>query len=391
MAWLATRLGYGLVTYFANTLRFVPPRPGFTGMFVTWVRWDAAWYLLISRVGYDRAISANFFPLFPSLMGGISWLLGDGSGPVPPQPDQPPGPDPTRMLVGLGVTNLALLVGLYFFARLADRESEAGDQRAGVRAVWILLAYPFALAWTAPQSDALFLALAVLTFWLVRSGRWYPAALAAFLAGLTRPVAVPLIPLIAWEFARQEGWLRVPLQTRPSLADLRKLAAAAVAIAAVPAAFCVYFAYLYSRFGDFLLPLHTQFSRWQHVRLPQWTTFTIAVHRLFTTPDTGLLLTELIFLFGFAAITVVSIRRLPFGYTLYMVFLFYLITASPVPGYPDLLTGSVRYLAAAIPVFLVVARWCATRPRLELSLIATGMMLQGLFVLHFFASPQLPF
>lgn len=393
VAWLATRVGYVLLTYLANTLRLFPPRPGFTGMILTWQRWDAPWYELISRVGYDRALSANFFPLFPSLMGGISWLLGDGSGPISPQPDRglPPAPDPVRMLVGLGLANVALLVGLYFIARLAERESDAGDRRAGARAAWIVLAYPFALAWTAPQSDALFLALVALTFWLVRGGRWYPAALAAFLAGLTRPVAVPLIPLLAWEFGRQEGWLRVPLQVRPSIARVRKLPAAAALIGAVPAAFCAYFGYLYWRFGDFLLPLHTQFSRWAHVRLPQWTTFTIAVQRLLTRSDTSLLLTELVFLLGFAAITVVSARRQPFGYTLYMAGLLYLITAAPVPDYPNLLTGSVRYLAAAIPVFLAVARWCATRPRLEVSLIAVGMMLQAAFAIHFFANVELAF
>lgn len=388
MAWLATRVGYVVLTYIANTLHLFPPRQGFTGMVFSWERWDALWYVLISRVGYDRIASANFFPLYPSIVGGISWLLGDGSSPIPPPPSvlATAQPDRIRMLVALGVTNVALLVGLYFVARLADRESEAGDHRAGIRAVWIMLAYPFALAWTAPLSDGLFLALLALTFWLVRGGRWYWAAAAAFLAGLTRPVAVTLIPLIAWEFARQHGWLRLPLQTRPSLSDLPKLTTAIVAVGAVPAATCAYFGYLYVRFGDFLLPLHTQFGPpWSHQRLPQWETFTIAIQRLLTVRETGMLLTQLVFLVGFAAILVLSARRQPFGYVLYMVGLFYIITAAPVPGAVDLLTGAVRYLAAAIPVFLVLAEWCVRRPRLELSLIATGMMLQGAFTIAFFA------
>lgn len=392
VAWLATRVGYVLVTYFANILNLFPRRPGFTGMIFSWERWDVLWYVLISRVGYNQA-SANFFPLFPALMGGISWLLGDGAGPIPPSPTPapPPAPDRTRMLVGLGLTNVALLVALYFIARLAETESDGSDDRAGGRAVWIVLAYPFAVSWTEPQTDALFLALVAATFYLVRTGRWYPVALAAFLAGLTRPTAATLVPLIAWEFARQQDWLRMPLRTRPSLTDLRKLATAPVAVGAVPAAVCLYFGYLYLRFGDFLLPVHTQFSYpLSHVTMPQWTTLAIAIERLLTRPDTALLLTQVVFLLGFAAITVVNIRRQPFSYTLYMAGLLYLITAAPEPSNPDLLTGTERYLGAAIPVFLVLARWCATRPRLELSLIATGMMLQAVVTIGVFANLELP-
>lgn len=381
VAWLATRAGYVLITYMANKLHLFPTNTtNLPGWILSWQRWDVNWYLIVSRLGYDRPQGANFFPLFPGAMGGISWLLGDGSGPIWPQPDR------IRVLVGLGLSNLGLLVGLYAIARLANLDRPPEDEDAGVRAVWITLAYPFAVSWTAPMAEGLFLAFAALTFWLARTGRWYAAAFVAFLAALTRPLAIALILPLAWEFARQQGWLRLPSRTLLSMTGVRRLAKGTVVVGAVPLGFSLFFGYLYVRFGDFLLPLHTQMRYWGHVSMPQWRTFQIAVHRLLTIQDTGLLATEIVLVVTATLIVIVRIRRLPVAYTLYMAGLLYLITAAPVPTLIDLMTGPTRYLASAIPIFLVLTSWTARRSGLQMSLIAVGMILQGALTIAWFQS-----
>jgi hypothetical protein len=289
------------------------------------------------------------------------------------------------MLVGLGLSNLGLLVGLYAIARLANLDRSPEDEGAGVRAVWITLAYPFAVSWTAPMAEGLFLAFAALTLWLARSGRWYAAGLSAFLAALTRPLAVALILPLAWEFAHQQGWLRLPSRSQLSTTAVQRLAKGVVIVGAVPFGFSLFFGYLYVRFGDFLL-LHTQMQYWGHVSMPQWRTFQIAVHRLLTIQDTGLLATEIGLVVTATLIVVVNIRRLPVAYTLYMAGLLYLVTAAPVPTLIDLMTGPTRYLAGAIPIFLVLTSWSARRPGLQMSLIAVGMILQGALTIAWFQS-----
>jgi hypothetical protein len=373
--WLATRLGYLAVTYLATAMHLYEPGPGVPhGMIFSWERWDTNWYLIISRLGYIDKVSANFFPLYPAAMGWVSWLLGDGSGPIYPHPDR------LRLLVGIGLSNVALLVGLYAVARLAEHDAAPGDERAGVRAAWILLAYPFAMAFTAPLAEAFFLAFAALSFLFARQGRWYAAVVPAFLAGLTRPFGVVLVAPLAWEYGRQHGWWRWP----PSRPTLGALAQGAMVAGAAAVGTGIYLTYLYVRFGDFLLPLHDQLSLWNHVSMPPWKTAALVVHNLTSGVDTFLLPVETALVVSFALITLIGIRRTPFAYTLYMAGLLYLDTAAPLTIFPDLLNGTTRYLASAIPVFLILGRWSARRSWLETLLICAGMMVQGTVMVAIF-------
>lgn len=376
--WLATRIGYVGVTYLTNTLHLLQPGPQvYTGMIFSWDHWDTNWYLLISRLGYFSKTSANFFPLYPATVGWVSWLFGHGSGPIWPQPDR------LRLLVAIGLSNLALLVGLYAIARLAELDADPDDHRAGVRAAWILLAYPFAMAFTEPLAEGYLLAFAALALLLARQGCWYSAAVAAILAGLTRPVAVILVAPLLWEYARQHGWWRWP-PGRPGLPSLRPLAMGAAVAVAAPLGMGIYFTYLYYRFGDFLLPLHDQLKIWGHASLLPWETVRLVVQNLASGVDTFLLPVEVGLIIGFGLITLVSIRRIPFAYTLYMAGLLYLVTAAPLTNFSDVLIGATRYLAGSIPVFLILARWSARRPWLQTGLISVGIMLQGAIMVAYF-------
>lgn len=396
VAWIVTRAAYIILTYAANLLSLFPKHPGLYGMVQTWQRWDVNWFLIVSRHGYPNAATANFFPLFPATMGAISWLLGDGSAPTATHvlPGNVVGPpDRVRMLVGLGLTNIALLVGLYAIARLAELGSERGDAGASMRAVWITLAYPFAWSWTAPYAEGFFLAFAALTLLWARQGRWYLAALVALLAGLTRSLAAILIVPLVWEFARQRDWLkRVSRHTPFSWRAVRSAVPGVVVAAAVPAGMSLFFGYLYLRFHDFLLPLHTQLKFWDHRPMAQWTSFWIAFQYLFKygASGNGLLAVDLALIIGSALIIIVAVRQVPLSYTLYMVGFLYLITAAPFIYDRDIFTGTPRYLASAIPIFLILAQWSGTRPWLEKSLIAGGFMLQAVFTVGFFNFSYIP-
>lgn len=197
-------------------------------------RFDAGWYLNIATQGYeylpnrfDRQQNLVFFPAFPTLMAWLSLLLA-------------------RQVVWSGtlVSILAFAWAMRYLYRLARELMD--DQRA-VIAVSLLAAYPFAVFFSAPYTEGVFL-LAMLGAWwhLRRDERW--AAFAwGFLAGLTRPngclLSVPLALLVvapSWRHGRLQrpagGWL--------SLTDR-------LAVAAAPGlGMLAYSLYIYDLTGD---------------------------------------------------------------------------------------------------------------------------------------------
>lgn len=156
LLWLGTRALYAMITWLADGLHLYSAPASLLGGVAAWQRWDANWYVLISRLGYWTSDAVNFFPLHPMLTGVIAWLLGDGSGPVYPHPDQ------LRTFVAIAVSNAGLLVGLLAFALLAQSESDSTDGDAGPRAARMMLAFPFAMAWTIGYADGVFVGLVAL-------------------------------------------------------------------------------------------------------------------------------------------------------------------------------------------------------------------------------------
>ncbi len=205
-------------------------------------RFDAGWYLSIATTGYeyfpnrfDRQQNLVFFPAFPALMHMGSLLVA-------------------RQVLWAGtlVSMLAFAWAARYLFRLA-RESMDEDRAA--TAVALLAAYPFAIFFSAPYTEALFL-LTMLGAWyhLRRDERW-PAFAWGLLAGLTRPngclLSIPLALMVLAPLWRQGG-LRRPPGGWASLAD-RMVVAAAPGLGML-----LYSAYVYDITGDPLMWIRLQ-------------------------------------------------------------------------------------------------------------------------------------
>lgn len=375
LLWLATRFFYLLVTYVSVDLRLSHAPPSLSTFLGLWARYDVAWYLQIARHGYADPLMANFFPLFPMLTGGVSWLLGDGAGPIYFQ-----RPEHLQMVVAMLISNVGLLVGLLALARLAHLEREREDDRdAGARTALLMLAYPFALVWTIPYAEGVFVALAALTLLFARQRKWYWAASTAALCGLTRPVAAILVLPLAWEYGSQHGWWRWPPRLHPA-----DLARGAIVIGAVPLAMAAFFAYLYLRFQSLVVLFGNLSSHWARVVQPFWQTFLQAGHRVLIARGTSVLAFELALIAAFVVIVAVSIRRVPLSYTLWVAGLVAMAAIAPTPSAVDLLWGTSRYLAGALPIFLILGHLTRERPWLGSLLVAGGFMLQGTLTIALF-------
>lgn len=158
-------------------------------------KFDAGWYMVIAQNGYDHAerLKSNmaFFPLFPGLVSAVAT--------VTPMNQRVAG------LVISAVAALAAAWGMYALgAHLYGR-------RAGVLLAVLWGVLPHAVVQTMAYTEALFTAFAVWSLYALLRGRWLTAGMLCLLAGLTRPTASALIPVVGLAaliaiVKRRDGW-----------------------------------------------------------------------------------------------------------------------------------------------------------------------------------------
>jgi hypothetical protein len=105
---------------------------------------------------------------------------------------------------GVVVSNLAYLASLIALFLLTA--AELGERNARW-ATAFFAAMPTSFFLLAPYSESLFLLLTLLAFLWARRSRWGPTSGAAFLAGLTRPMAIALVPAL-WLLRRERPTAR---------------------------------------------------------------------------------------------------------------------------------------------------------------------------------------
>lgn len=377
--WAATRVAYGAFTYITVGFGAAAP-PHARTLLEAWDQYDTHWFLLISRLDYTQPAMSAFFPFFPTLIRWLAALAGDAQGPIWPAYDG------VRLLIALVLANLFTLVAFVGVALLAVRES--GEDDAGSATVWALATYPFAFFLAAAYTEGPFLAAAAFTLYFARRGAWPGAAVAALLAGLVRPTAAALVLPLAWEYGRQHGWMRGLAQAGWSQ-RLRVLAGGFIVVAAVPLAVGAYAVILWQRYGTPLVWLRVQSEIWHRQTVPPWRTALQLGHRLVVYPpwshNEAMLLLALVPLVFFGAVVLVSLRSMPFAFTLYTAGVGYLAVSAPVASQPELIESTGRFLLAAIPVFLVVGAWMRRRPAFAQLWVAGGVLLQGALLVNFFA------
>lgn len=176
---LASRLGVLAVGFLAVVLigfpNERPPLQIYGNAFLDLpARWDAGWYLGIANEGYHWTPGSTsqqniaFFPAYPLAMRYASVVFGR----------QP-------LWTGVVLSLAAFFAALVYLRRLARLHFEDDDR--ATTAVVLLASYPFAIFFSAPYSEALFLlALVGAVFHFQRDQLWAAAGW-GLVAGLTRP------------------------------------------------------------------------------------------------------------------------------------------------------------------------------------------------------------
>lgn len=148
-------------------------------------RYDAGWYGDIALGGYhfqgryDRQQNVAFFPAYPIAVRVVGYLVGGFEGGVSWERRM------ARTLWGGAILSIIAFVwAASYLARLARDtigEAYAADT------VTLTAAYPFAIFFSVPYTEAMFLLGAVAAFYHFRRREWVRAAAWGALVGLTRP------------------------------------------------------------------------------------------------------------------------------------------------------------------------------------------------------------
>lgn len=378
--WLATRLALALLSYLRPLLTG-PSKPtnATTSLVVLvqqWVRWDGAWYVSIAQQGYATVQSTSFFPLYPLLIKAVSFVTG-----------------PHWATAGLLAANLGSLLAFIGLSALAVQVSQRGDDLETARfSLYAFAAYPLAFFLAAAYSDGLFAGLVAFALLFGFRRRWGWTAVFALLAGLCRPTGVALVAPLAWE-ALQDARARLAAggEDRLSLGRIAavvwRAAPALVAAAAPGIGLLAYMGYLWLTFGHPKIFLAAESQYWGHVSMFPLRSLLLALRRFYHTPMLSTwqsrTLIDLVPVLGAIAITLYTIRRAPFAFTLYLAGTLYLALASPILFFSDIFISGGRYILVALPLFIYAGDWMRRRPTLQVYTLALGFMLQAAFVIFF--------
>jgi hypothetical protein len=313
-------------------------------------RWDAMWFLTIAEDGYDDQRAA-FFPLYPGLVRGLAWLVGE---PV--------------------VAGIALSLACFFGALVLLHLLVALDHGREVAALTVVLVavFPGALWFSAVYSEALFLLLSVGAVYAARTGHWGWAGAAGALAASTRSAGIILL---------------VPLALVWWTGSRRRRDAAWILL--VPAGLVAFCALLALDGQDALAPFDAQ-EQWSRSFAGPFAGVVDGARAAWdgagaivggdprpTAPydpawlDVGLFAT----LLGVVAALVLAVRRLPAAWWAYAVCALALPLSFPVDGQP--LMSLPRFAAVLWPLHLAVALWLVRRGPASRRIVV-GLSLAGL-------------
>ncbi len=311
--------------------QFYNPNPWINNLpswLMPFAKWDSGWYLSIAEKGYyyiaGAASNVVFFPLYPLLMKIISWLIGNQT-----------------LLAGIIISHLALFGALYFFYKLARLDL---SEQTSWRALFYLLLFPTSFYLISVYTEALFLFLAILAFYLARQYKWWLAGLVGLLLSLTKPWGAAIALPLLIEYLDQQNF------------NWRKIKKDILALLLLPAGALVYMTFLKIKFGSFWLFASSQ-KIW-HLDTAFNPFFTLQKYwqNIFITISSNLPYQSAISI-DFAFFASVLLLSILIFFKLRKSYGIYALLATLIPAFSGILISMSRYALVIFPLYLLLARW----------------------------------
>ena len=327
--------------------------------------WDASWYRDIARHGYDGVAKEGlrFFPFVPILARVGSWVPGVSA----------------RLALLLVANACALAVGVLMYELV---RGEGRSDAVARRAVWIVYLAPPAFVLVMGYAEATLMTATLVALLALRRGKWWLAAIAGVIAGLTRPVGVLLVvPALVEAFGpfrhRTTTTTTSKVAEGEDRAPKRDYPARAAAVIGSVVGTGAYLVWAEHRSGDLLYPLRVQQAS---ARRGGWIDPVRAVWRAAREASSGDHLSAGIHVVTVAvlvALIVVLWRRWPVSFAAYAT------VATVVALSARNLDSLERYSLSTVPLVAAAAELVGGGTRERVALVALGATLVAFSVLAF--------
>jgi Gpi18-like mannosyltransferase len=329
-----------------------------------WYRWDAGFYTSIATYGFDwinerrAAEDMAFLPVYPTAIHLVGGMTVNGCA-------LSPYLSTCATIGGLLVSNAALLVSVFLLFDLARRRY---DTATAWRAALLLLVSPISIFLSGAYTEATFLLLSLLTFWLLERDRFALAVLVACVACLTRSVGVALLlPLlwVAWHTDNAQG-RGMPRPYKVLLAFLPPLVFACYILLAGlsvgdPLAYFKMYALVWNRTAGTPIQAFTVYFSGQQVALFGW-----------DLSWSDLILT----LFYLVLAVILLLREATRAWGLFA------LVALLIPIASGTLIGMPRFGAVIFPFYILLAKWADRLPK-QVIVYGAAAALALLFIARF--------
>lgn len=316
-----------------------------------WANFDGEHYMSIAQQGY-KSLEQAFFPMFPLLIYSGSLIF--------------PSDFLTTVSVGLFVSNLAFIAGLWLFYKLIKLDY---PRNTSLLIIAVLLTFPTAFYFGALYTESLFLLFSVGAFYFTRKKNFWLGGVMGFLASITRVFGVLV-------------FISLIIEVWQSKTPLKK----ALPILIAPGGLFAYMGYLWWTVGDPLAFYHLQSIIGEH-RQQGIVVFPQVVYRylkiLFNYPHLDIFLAPLLLEF----ITTLLFFCLPiigFLKKMRLSYLFYSMVSLLLPTIQGSFSSGSRYILVIFPSFIVLGLLIQKLPKIlqVLVLILFGV-LQAFFAALF--------
>lgn len=349
-------------------------RHGFGEMLYESMRhWDAKHYMNLADLGYrgsgDNQFLLVFFPVFPYLVRLVNVVVRDFviSG----------------MLVSFGST----VAAGYYLQDLLRRQGF--DEELIFRAFLFFCCLPSAIYMCLPFTEALFLALTLLSFHAAQGRRWLVSGLAGAFASATRSTGVLLLPALVVGLLWPKAEAR-PVKPVRSADEPENLPQEAVSesvkpsllsrlkplwLLLIPAGLGAYLFINWRLTGDPLMFMKLQALHWNQGFIPPWeqmaNTFS---HIMADEPARArFTLLESRFIAGIVGLVLMlgAIRRMPLSWQIYgwTSLLVFMSAKEPI--------SLVRYLVVLFPIYPVLAMWTKRPIVFQAALCLSTLLMAG--------------
>ena len=305
-----------------------------------WQRFDTLWYVRIAAQGYaPDDPSTVYFPLYPLLIRLLGTALAGN-----------------YLVAALVISNLCYIGVLYCLYKLT--ELRLGKESARRCSLYLAI-FPTAFFFLAAYTESLFLLLTLAAFLCAHEKRWWLAGLMGFLASLARLQGVVLLAPLLYIYLRDRGF------------RLSGLGADLLGPIIIPGGAILFMVYQHLILGSGPLLSTYQTQLYAQFVWP-WDNILAAFEKILSPEGTFINVLNLSLLGVFLAMTVLSFRKLPLEYGIYMAVTVFVLLLRRTTLQP--LVSMSRYVLVLFPAFMIWGRW-GRNPRVQRMIIYPSVAL----------------